>query len=222
MKKNQKELYEKLTDLQKKFCDLLLEGESEVDAYISAGGKAKKPENTTRQIMSLDRVKDYLKASDYIAGKRAAGRPTKYREEYCEQAEKLCLLGADDKRLADFFEINVDTLYKWKRDHDQFSEAIKAGKELANANVAHSLYRRAIGVKVTETKFEKGDGGMKKVRTEKELPPDTSAAIFFLKNRDPNWRDKQETEHSGVIGTVGYTPEQYQAMEDRLDEMELD
>ena len=50
------------------------------------------------------------KGNDYAAGCETSGRPTKYKEEYAEQAYKLCLLGAKDKEMADFFQVSLSTL----------------------------------------------------------------------------------------------------------------
>jgi hypothetical protein len=44
-----------------------------------------------------------------------AGRPTKYQPEFAEQAYKLCLLGATDPEMADFFEVCVATVQNWKK-----------------------------------------------------------------------------------------------------------
>lgn len=122
------------------------------------------------------------------------GRPSSYREEYAEQAYKLCLLGATDQQLADFFGVVVATIYNWKRDHPAFFEALKAGKDEADAKVVESLYRRALGYSHPEDKVLSKDGvHTDTVRIEKHYPPDPTACIFWLKNRQKdNWRDKQE------------------------------
>jgi hypothetical protein len=128
----------------------------------------------------------------------AAGRPTDYKVEYNEQAYKLSLLGHTDKDLAQFFEVAESTINNWKIDYPEFLESIKNGKENADAKVAESLYRRATGqVKVTEeTESEKG-----LYVTTKELPPDTTAAIFWLKNRQRKaWTDTTKHEHTGEDG----------------------
>ena len=44
------------------------------------------------------------------------GRPSKYKDEYCEQAEKLARLGVTDKEMAEFFGVTVQMLNKWKTD----------------------------------------------------------------------------------------------------------
>lgn len=120
------------------------------------------------------------------------GRPTDYKPQYAEKAYKLCLLGAKDKELADFFEVSEQTLNVWKEKHPEFIESIKAGKEDADANVANSLYKKAQGY-TRQVKNEEGE-----VIGETYYPPDTSACIFWLKNRQKHkWRDKQDIEHSG-------------------------
>lgn len=122
-------------------------------------------------------------------------RPTNYRNEYAEQARKLCLLGYTDKQLADFFGVNERTINRWKSDYPEFCQSIKKGKELADINVVESLYKRAIGIEYEEVEL-KTDGQNKSKRVVKKLiPPDTTAQIFWLKNRQPkSWRDKQVTE----------------------------
>jgi len=127
------------------------------------------------------------------------GRPSKYKDEYAQQAYKLCLLGATDKDLASFFEVNEDTINQWKRDHPDFSESIKGGKEIADATVAQKLYHRAIGYEHPEDKIFNDNGKAMVVPTTKHYAPDPTAAIFWLKNRQSaKWRDKQELEVSNV------------------------
>jgi len=124
------------------------------------------------------------------------GRTTKYREEYAEQAYKLCLLGATDKDMADFFRVSESTLNLWKKEYEEFSESIKRGKITADATVAEKLYHRAIGYVHPETKIVTYEGEITdQIDIEKHYAPDPTAAIFWLKNRQPEkWRDKQEIE----------------------------
>lgn len=146
------------------------------------------------------------------------GRPTDYRIEFNEQVVKLCKLGATDKEIADFFEVTETTINNWKVEHPDFFESIKRGKVLADAEVADKLFKRATGYEYKETTFEKigakeaalevGEEGMEKIEDDiykkkvvlKEMPPDTVAGIFWLKNRrgkvnskdGQRWADKQE------------------------------
>lgn len=124
------------------------------------------------------------------------GRPSKYKEEYCEQATKLCLLGATDKELADFFIVDEDTINEWKKQHKEFSESLKEGKDMADAKVAQSLYKRATGYTGPDLDIRVIDGQLIMTPIEKHYPPDTTACIFWLKNRQKSkWRDiPKETE----------------------------
>lgn len=142
-----------------------------------------------------------------------AGRPTDYAPEYPEQAMKLCLLGATDAQLADFFEVSEQTVNSWKKVHPEFLESLRAGKRVADAEVAHGLFNRARGAryttnqpfKVKRTEFD--DKGKKTAEFEDVVsfpvdvvePPDTNACSLWLRNRDSaNWRDKSEVEIPGL------------------------
>lgn len=135
-----------------------------------------------------------------------AGRPTSYKPEYVEQAQKLCMIGAIDKQLAVFFNVTVTTLNTWKREHPEFLASIKQSKELLDNQVVQSLYRRANGYKCNEDKVLSKDGiHTDTVRVTKEYPPDTVAAIFWLKNRQPKeWQDKRElgVSHSKDVSSL--------------------
>jgi hypothetical protein len=121
------------------------------------------------------------------------GAPNKHQASFNKQAEKLCKLGATDKELADFFNVCEATINNWKKDFPEFLESIKKGKMLADANVAESLYKRAIGYKHKEDKIFQYEGSPVIVPTVKHYAPDSVAAIFWLKNRRPEmWKDKHE------------------------------
>lgn len=131
-------------------------------------------------------------------------RPSKFKQEYVAQAAKLCLLGATDAQLADFFGVSEQTLNAWKQQFPEFLESLKESKSEADREVERSLFHRAKGyshaaVKIFCDKF----GGITEVPYTEHYPPDTTACIFWLKNRDKeNWRDKQDIEHSGGTTTT--------------------
>jgi len=123
-----------------------------------------------------------------------AGRPTKYDPGYHpNKAYQLCLLGLTDEELAKIFDIAVSTLNLWKVDHSEFSESVKKGKDYADANVADRLYQRAMGYEHYDVDIRVVDHEIVQTPLIKHYPPDTTAGIFWLKNRQPKkWRDKQE------------------------------
>jgi hypothetical protein len=97
--------------------------------------------------------------------------------------------------MADFFGVSVATLYRWKNDHPDFCEALKEAKAEADARVEESLYQRAIGYTHEAVKIFMPSGAPEPVIVpyKEHYPPDTTAGIFWLKNRQPErWRDRQE------------------------------
>lgn len=139
--------------------------------------------------------------------KNKGGRPTLFKEEYIDQAFNYCLLGAIDKDLATFFGVQESTINKWKIDYPEFSESLKRGKHLADAEIASSLFNRAKGAvintqqafKIKNIIYKDGNRieseSIEIVNLKQEQPPDTTAGIFWLKNRKPDkWRDKTNTD----------------------------
>lgn len=136
-----------------------------------------------------------------MAAKSKGGRPSAYRAEYAEQARKLCLLGATDKDLAEFFGVDERTINRWKDDHAGFCQSLKAGKEEADATVAERLYSRALGYSHKAVKIFMPANAEAPVYADyvEHYPPDTTAAIFWLKNRRrAQWRDRQDVEHDAT------------------------
>lgn len=134
-----------------------------------------------------------------------AGRPSSYRDEFAAQAEKLCELGATDMELADFFEVDVRTVYRWKHDHDEFCQALKVGKDVADERVERSLYQKAIGYEQDDVKIFMPANAAVPVYApfRAKVAPDTAAGIFWLKNRrGSKWRDKQDVEHTGTVAVT--------------------
>lgn len=133
----------------------------------------------------------------------AGGRPTLYDPAYAEQAKKVAELGATDAEIASFFEVDVRTIYRWKHDYPEFCQALKVGKNVADDRVERSLYQKAIGYEQEEVKIFMPAGKDSPVYAPfvAKVAPDTTAAIFWLKNRrKEKWRDKQEVEHTGEGG----------------------
>lgn len=102
--------------------------------------------------------------------------------------------GLTDEELAKRMGINVSTLYDWKNKFPEFSEALKINKEIADYEVENALRKRALGYSYEEV-TEKYEGGycVERKRTVKHVPADTTAQIFWLKNRQPEkWRNNPQ------------------------------
>ena len=115
-----------------------------------------------------------------------------------ELKDKLILIqgmardGLTQQQIADNLGINIDTLIEYKKKYTDFSEALKKGKEVVDIEVENALLKRALGYKYDEVTYE---NGVETKRVTKEVQPDTTAQIFWLKNRKPNnWKDRVETD----------------------------
>ena len=140
------------------------------------------------------------------------GRPTKYEERMDNEARIIMQnLGATMLDLAAIFAVNESTVYEWQSVHPSFSKAIKEGREAYDNNlVERSLRDRAIGYSHPDTHISNYQGEITETRITKHYPPDTAAAFIWLKNRDPKrWRDKQEVEHTGVVGVAEMSVDEY-------------
>lgn len=105
--------------------------------------------------------------------------------------------GLTDEQIANNLGISKDTFYQYKKKYSDFSDSLKKGKEVIDYEVENALLKRALGYEYDEITY-KNNKEIKRVR--KQVLPDTTAQIFWLKNRkSKQWRDKQEIEHSGNI-----------------------
>ena len=127
--------------------------------------------------------------------KKGKGRPSKYDSIELEKVKMLASRGWTDAEMSAFFQVNEDTWHEWKKKHPEFSESLKDWKKEADERVERSLYERATGYSHRETKMFQYEGVIISEDTIKQYPPDTTAAIFWLKNRKPDeWRDKPDNE----------------------------
>lgn len=126
------------------------------------------------------------------------GQPTRYNPEvHVPWAVSLARRGCSSAEIAHAFGVSERTLYRWQNAHEEFCHALKESKSRADEVVVTSLYDRACGrsKKIVKKRRDVIDpNGNKQTLTEvteETLPPDTTAMIFWLKNRQPElWRDK--------------------------------
>lgn len=142
------------------------------------------------------------KGNKFAKGNAGGGRPSKYEPGFVRMAKKAADLGATDRDVAELLGVSETTVNAWKLQHEEFSEALKVGKETADTRVEQSLYRRALGYSHDAVKIAVNAAGeVTQVPFTETYPPDTTAAIFWLKNRKPTeWRDVKAVESSGPAG----------------------
>ena len=134
--------------------------------------------------------------------KKPVGRPSRYTADHDRQAFELALLGLTEPQMAAVFDVTTATITTWKQTHPTFLAALKAGKDDADAKVTQSLYKRATGYthKAVKIFANPNTGAEQVIEFEERFPPDTTACIFWLKNRqNANWRDRRDVEHSGTL-----------------------
>ncbi len=129
-----------------------------------------------------------------------AGRPTKYTKKKANLAISLAAKGKIDTEIAEALDITQQTLNNWKKKYPEFFESLKAAKKEVDKLVERSLLERALGYEHPDTHISNYKGEITITDITKHYPPEVTACIFWLKNRDPErWRDKQDIEHSGDI-----------------------
>ena len=123
----------------------------------------------------------------------------KYEKDFPLKAEEMARDGMIDKDIAVSLGISEETFYQYLKKFPEFSEALKRGKSPVNVKVENALLKRALGYEYTEKTIEaivdsKGNASGQRIKTTtKHIPSDTTAMIFWLKNRKPNaWADRQE------------------------------
>lgn len=108
--------------------------------------------------------------------------------------------GLTDEQIATNIGINVATLYDWKNKHAEISEALKEGKDAVDRQVENALLKSALGYKYDEVTRELRDDELVVTKVvHKEVQPNTTAQIFWLKNRKrAEWRDRIENALTGA------------------------
>ncbi|KHD34352.1 hypothetical protein NL50_17325 [Clostridium acetobutylicum] len=105
--------------------------------------------------------------------------------------------GLTEEQIAHNLGIGRTTLNDYKNKYPSFMNALKKGKEVIDMEVENALLKSALGFKYKEEAItNKGEV----VEVERYEKPNTTAIIFWLKNRQKTkWRDKQDIEHSGEV-----------------------
>lgn len=149
-------------------------------------------------------------------GKAKGGRKSAWDVRIQPRLKEIagwCRDGFTDKQISQKLGVAESTFLKYKAFKTELINALKINKYVADLNVENCLYKRAIGYEYTEEtteyylngkKLRDGDDKAKpdkvhKKKIKKFMPPDVTAQIFWLKNREPDrWRDKKRMELTGV------------------------
>ena len=136
--------------------------------------------------------------------KRKAGRRGMYHDWLTEDGltklEGWARQGLIDEQIAKNIGVHVGTLSEWKRKYPEIGTALKKGKEVVDFEIENALMKRAIGYEYQETKVvTETIDGVEHKREEvmnKHMPSDTTAIIYWLKNRQPDkWQQVASAIH---------------------------
>lgn len=128
-------------------------------------------------------------------------------EEGLLKLEDWARQGLTDEQIAENMGVSRTTLYNWRNKHIDILNTLKKGKDIVDIQVENALLKRALGYKTEEIRVEEECGvTTKKITITKEIPPDPTSIIFWLKNRRADkWREKREIEHSADIRPIVIT-----------------
>jgi len=113
-------------------------------------------------------------------------------EEGLQKINEWASKGLTKANVAKNIGINEKTFYKWEKDHEVIADAYRRGAVKPDQIVQNKLFERALGTTITEVTEELNEFGDLVIskRVTKQLPPDTTAQIFWLKSRMPEqWRE---------------------------------
>lgn len=122
-----------------------------------------------------------------------AGRPTKFNEFLASEILELARLGKTDEEIAESVGVSVASLNVWKKTKGGFLEALNSCKKIADSKVMAALFHRATGYSHPAVKIFCSEGQIYSEEYIEHYPPDTTACIFWLKNRQRDqWRDQKD------------------------------
>lgn len=123
-----------------------------------------------------------------------------FHAEFIAEATELGLSGATDFEAAEALGISVRTLHVWKARDERFAKALSISKDIADGKIEASLYHKARGYSFHSEKIFHHEGQITRVPVIEHVPPDTTAMIFWLKNRQrERWRDVQDHKVEGEV-----------------------
>lgn len=155
-------------------------------------------------------------------GKR--GRKTGFDDTIQSTILRLIKEGKTEDQIAEIIGVCRTTLNNWKGKHPKFLYAVRESRQIADEMVEAALFGRAVGYSHAEEKVFCSDGVIVTHETVKHYPPDTTAAMFWLRNRQPDrWKEKTEGDVNvnNTLNVSALTNEQLDAeIQKRLEKAE--
>lgn len=152
-----------------------------------------------------------------------AGKSVKYDDWTCEDGllriQGWARDGLTEEQICHNIGISRSTFHRWRKLCPAISEHLKKGREVVDILVENALLKSALGYTYDEVKTETfPDGSQKVTHTIKEVLPNSTAQIFWLKNRKPKeWRDRKETAVQVQEQDVQETAKRIQGLLDGMD-----
>jgi AcrR family transcriptional regulator len=126
-------------------------------------------------------------------GKR--GPKTKFTKKLGETFVRLAKDGKTLDQIAEVVGVSSRTLTNWMGSNEDLLLAVREARQIADELVEASLFAKAVGYSHPEEKVFCSEGMITTHETQKHYPPDTQAAMFWLRNRQPErWKEKNESD----------------------------
>lgn len=129
--------------------------------------------------------------------------PTKFNKETRRICRMLYEKGFLDREVADVMGVSWRTIMSWREKNPEFFAEVMAAKDKVDDKAERTLFERAMGYKVKETKVTMDGQGavLERTVTQKEIPPDVGSLVFWLKNRRRDqWKDRWDiSADDGVV-----------------------
>jgi hypothetical protein len=134
------------------------------------------------------------------------GRPSTFNKKIADIIVRLAGEGKTEDEIAKLIGVGKQTLYNWRAAQPDFRDAVKNAKAVADQLVMASLFSRACGYSQPSTKFFLHNGQVIREEYIENFPPDVTACIFWLKNRQPRkWRDTFKIDSETAQKPIGVT-----------------
>ena len=142
--------------------------------------------------------------------KKKIGRPSKFKEEFLEQAEEMAMLGLPDKDIALILGVKPLEITRWKVSHPAFDSAIVRGRAIGHKSMTKAMFDCGCGYEREEdiVSVDKKTGKIYRETVTKYYPPNPICQHYYLGNRHKeSWASIQKIEASVEnIPAISFVP----------------